>query len=281
MNFKILILLLIIILTLFISCEEINDPKPDGTLPLVVEGWIEDGESPLVIVTRALDLTIDIDSIGDITEKWGRVTIYDNENPYILTGRLNKNYTPAFVFTSTRLKGKVGHTYRLVIESENETVEAISSMPSSPSIQSLQAIKVEDSDSLYYINARIKDIDKEGFYKFFAQSYNRETRFYPTFLGTFSGEDYNENEGFDINRGIHSGYSDEESGHYYVSGDIVTVKLCRLESGIFDFWKAYDQSVALSQNLFFTFDQSCPTNIVGGKGYFAAYGISTHVIRIP
>lgn len=280
---KNLIFIFFLILIINYGCKDDNSFKEyEGEpLPVVVEGWIEEGEAPVVIVTRAIDLTENIDSIGDITEKWGRVTIFDNDEPYILTGRLNKNYTPSFIFTSSRLKGIVGHTYRLLIELENETLEASSTILPVVNLEQLETVKVEDSDSLYFIRARISGIDDAGYYKFFAKSNDTETRFYPTFLGTFKGSDYDDDKGIYINRGIHSAFNDEGLGHFYKSGDIVEVKLCSIEPKIFEFWQAYDRAVSLSQNLFFTLDQGCPSNINKGKGYWAAYGVSQRVVRIP
>lgn len=274
------ILTILLIFSLW-GCAGIGDEPSLQKLPLVVEGWIEENESPIVIVTHAIDLTQPTDSFDGVVEKWGRVSVFDGDTRYILTGRLNKDYTPSFVFTSSRLKGKVGHTYRLLIETETDTVEAFASMLPAPFLLPLKAEKVEGTDSLYYIRADVDGVEPDKFYKFFAKSLNTEKRFYGTFLGTFSGADYDENTGIKITKGIHSGYSDETFDHYYHSGDRVNVKLCSLEPEIYDFWHVYDDNVMLSENVFFTFDGNCPSNIVGGLGYWAAYGTSIRSILIP
>lgn len=276
---------LFILISLFllsvVSCVNRDDEPSFENMPLVIEGWIEEGESPIVIVTHAIDLTQPTDSFDDLVEKWGRVSIFDGDTRYVLTGRLNKDYMPSFIFTSTRLKGKVGHTYRLLVETESDTVQSVATMLPTAELLPLEAVKVADSDSLYFVKARISEINKDGYYKFFAKSLSTESRYYGSFLGTFSGAQYDDSKGFEITKGVHSGYADEPFEHYYVAGDRVTVKLCSLEPAVYDFWKVYDENVMLSQNLFFTFDGNCPSNIDGALGYWAAYGSMIRTILIP
>lgn len=155
-------------------------------------------------------------------------------------------------------------------------------MPEAPSLLPLTAVKAEGSDSLYYIRADISGIDPDGYYRFYAQSLNEESRYYGTFMGTFKGSEYDPEKGWQVTRGIHSGYSDDSSfSHYYRSGDRVNVKLCALEPQIYEFWRVYDSNVSLSQNLFFTFSENCPGNIDGALGYWAACGTTRRTVLLP
>ena len=263
------------------GCDEAALPRPEK-LPMVVEGWIEEGETPVVIVTHAVDLTADSASFDDIVEKWGRVSIFDGDERVILTGHLNKDYTPSFIFTTSRIKGKPGHTYRLLIETETDTVEAESAIaPSGPSITSLKAELVEGSDSLYLIRAFVSGLEADGYYKFFVKSEGNETRYFGSFLGNFRGSDYDAERGYVITKGKHSAYSGETTDHYFHPGETVSVRLCSMEGNLYDFWKSYDEQVSLSDNLFFNFTSTQPTNIAGGRGYWAAYTASTRAIYIP
>ena len=45
---------------------------------------------------------------------------------------------------------------------------------------------------IYKLNLKIKNPDKETYYKVFSKTASMESRFYGTFLGTFSGSDYDE-----------------------------------------------------------------------------------------
>ena len=115
------------------GCVDDGPEMPDGPMPLVVEGWIEEGLAPVVMVTRAVDLTTDTASFDGFVEKWARVSIYDGDERYVLTGSVNRDYMPPFIYTSSRLRGQTGHTYRLVVETESDTVEAETTMLPSPS----------------------------------------------------------------------------------------------------------------------------------------------------
>lgn len=270
-----IILLLVTLVGLSTSCESSNEPKLPSRLPLVIEGWIEDGEHPVVIVTRAVDLTQNIESFDKFVEKWCRVTIVDNDNPaVVLTGRLNDAYVPSFVFTSAKITGRLGHTYTLKVETETDTATATATIRNNARIDSLKIVKCAGSDTLYQIRAfpRINRNDN-GYYKFFTKVNNEEKRYYSSFLGTFEGITYDSIQGFNVGRGIHQTYAGEEKfTPFYKIGDTVSVKLCTLEKPVFDFWNAYENSVSLSGNVFLNVSQSCPSNIAGAKGYWAAYG---------
>lgn len=262
-----------------VSCAY-DEPTLQDATPLVVEGWIERGEAPVVIVTRAVDMTSDSPTFDDFVEKWCRVSIIDNGKQYILSGKIDKDYTPSFIFTSSKLRGEIGHAYTLRIESENDTIESTTRISQTPIIESITPILIEGTDSLYKLNMRIKNIDTNAYYKIFTKTNLLESRFYGSFLGTFSGKDYNPESGVDITRGVHSSYDEDKFNHYFQKGDQVTLKLCTMERELFDFWKIYDNNVSLSGNLFFTFSENCPHTFSNALGYWAAYGMSRYSITV-
>lgn len=268
--------------TLLLAACVGSDIEPVGPLPLVVEGWIEEGQPPVVMLTHAVDLTGDVASFDDFVEKWARVSIFDGDTRYILTGRVNNAYTPSFIYTSSRLKGRIGHTYRLLVETETDTLEAFATMLPRPDLVRLEAVRVEDSDSMYSIRAYVDNLRPDGYYKLFSRDFSQDERYYATFTGNFAGYSYNPDEGITVTRGIHSTFEDKDAfSHYYKAGSRVSVKACSLEPEIYEFWRVYDSSVSLSGNLFFTFAENCPSNISGGLGYWVAYGTSQRTIVIP
>lgn len=264
---------------LLASCRE--EETPQASMPLVVEGWIEEGEMPVVIVSRAVDMTQDVGSFDGAVEKWCRVSVFDDGRRVLLTGQPDTRYMPPFIYTTSDLRGKEGHTYRLMVETERDTVYAESRLPASILIESLTAQKREDADSLYSIRARLRNVDPEGYYKFYTRIMDGEERYYPAFLGTFRGSDYDPEAGFVITRGIHAGYDNAEFNHYFKSGDRVMVKICTMSADLYEFWRVYDSNVSLSGNLFFTFAENCPHTVYGGFGYWGAFGMSRRSVRIP
>lgn len=284
-----LYILIIITFLSLASCENTEPTSSGKTMPVVVEGWIENGLPPIVIVTRAVDLTSDSASFDNFVEKWCRVSVYDGDSRYILTGKVNKDYIPSFIFTSQSLKGITGHDYKLTVEFDDQTIESTSSILQEPLISRLEPIAVENNDSLFSIRAYVDGIEPDRYYKVFVKSGKEDSRYYGSFLGTFSGNEYNESEGLIITKGIHAVYDEDAFSHHFAKGDIVRIKIATIQPEMYYFWKTYDNTVSLSNNLLFTFTSNLPSNLYHSSsvehlpaplGYWAAYGISESAIRL-
>ena len=257
------------------SCE--NDEPTDGVtrkMPLVVEGWIEDEGLPVVIVTRATDFNSGNAPLDNLVERWCRVTVSDGIQSEVLPMRINSNYKPGVIYSANRLRGKIGRTYTLMVETDTDTVTAITTIPPVARLDSLQTVRIEGSDTLFGIRAFAGiDVSKSCYYKFFTQVRGRESRYYSSFLGTFTADEYDSNQGWNVAKGIHDTFGEHYTPHY-LSGDTVNVKLCTMDSTVYEFWQAYENTVSLSGNMFFTVTEGCPSCISGGLGYWAGYGTS-------
>ncbi|MDE7460187.1 MAG: DUF4249 domain-containing protein [Paramuribaculum sp.] len=273
-----------ITILLLYGCDTGDDLCNDATnSPLVVEGWIEEGEAPVVIVTHAADLTVDEPSFDNLVEKWCRVSIFDGDQQYVLTSHFNNAYMPPVIYTTSRLKGKKGHSYRLTVETTEDTLTAQSTILTAPKIERLEAEKVDGNDSLYSVKVFLTDIKADEYIKIFVKTLPDEGRYYPSFLGTVCGRDYNPEKGIVVTRGKRVQTDDDavkNFSHYFKIGQTVIVHVCSMDRTMYDFWKIYDSNISLNENLFFTFAENLPTNINGGLGYFAAYGMSEGVLRI-
>lgn len=247
----------------------------------------------MVIVTRAVDLTKDIESFDEYVQKWCRVSISTNGGrPEILTGRINRDYTPSFVFTSKRITGERGSTYTLKVETETDTITAETTIPTeSTRIDSLKVERSATCDTLYQIHAFASTIrpHPDAHYKFFTRVMNKETRFYSSFLGTFEGAAYNPTTGFPVAKGIHDTFGGKFTPQYS-AGDTVMIKLSVLTPDGFDFWNAYENSVSLGGNVFFPSSQGCPTNLrvlhessPQPRGYWLGYSSAwaVGIVRLP
>lgn len=276
---------------LLAACTEAPEPLAPDQFPLVVEGWIENDEHPIVIVTKAVDLTHDIESFDDYVQKWCRVSIAtDGGKAEVLTGRINDAYTPEFVFTSKRITGERGHTYTLKIETETDTVVAATTIPTEMAL--IDSVRVEPSascDTLYQIRAFSSAIRQshDAYYKFFTRVMDKESRFYSAFLGTFEGEAYTPRTGFTVAKGIHNTYSGQFTPQYS-AGDKVMIKLAVLTADGFDFWNAYENAVSLGGNVFFPSTAGCPTNLrilrsgaPAPRGYWLGYSSALAIANVP
>jgi len=267
--------------TLLAGCSG-EESAPATELPIVIEGWIEDGETAMVIVTRAVDLTSDVGSFDQYVEKWCRVTVDDGSRREILTGRLNSAYVPSFVYTGSHIRGKVGVTYRLTVETETDTYEAETTIPAAVRIDSVRVTVTDGGLRQVHAFPHIDPADQQHrYYKFFSRV-NDESRYYSSFLGTFEGAVYDPSTGYPVNRGIHDTFTGTDKfTPLYTSGDTLRIKLCAMDEPAFRFWNAYENAVSLGGNMFFNVSQGCPSNIPGAKGYWAGYGTSLLWTHIP
>lgn len=138
------------------------------------------------------------------------------------------------------------------------------------------------ADSLYQIGAypHVAE-DSPCYYKFFTRVLNYEERYFSSFLGTFESSGYDRARGISVARGIHNTYDGESKfTPYYAAGDTVDVKLCSIDSVAYRFWRAYENSVSLSGNPFFTVAEECRGNIPGALGYWFGYGVARRRVII-
>lgn len=114
---KIRLYCLLFCLLLFNGCVETSN-LDDFEYKLVVEGWIKEGEAPHVILTQNKPLLSNIDStsIEDMVVRWAKVSVSDGEETEVLSGRIDKNYFPPFIYRGSRLSGEAGKTYTLKVE---------------------------------------------------------------------------------------------------------------------------------------------------------------------
>ena len=88
---KFLSRILCISMFVFASCN--SDYIEQGQSLLVVEGWIENGGFPVVILTKTLPISEEEQSLHDMKDyliRWATVTVSDGTDSVILTGKYDK-----------------------------------------------------------------------------------------------------------------------------------------------------------------------------------------------
>lgn len=128
-NFKYIVLLSCFLL---MACQE----EVDHTR-LVVEGWIDEGKHPIVMVHRSYSLHIDnapdsttlVDVIEDQMVLFGRVAISDGIDTVVLTGKVDTNYMPPYIYTTVFMRGEAGKTYHLLATDHGFEASASTSIP--------------------------------------------------------------------------------------------------------------------------------------------------------
>ena len=142
---------------------------------LVVEGWIDEGGFPVVILSETVpisDIYADVNTLNDRVIKWAKVSIDDGENEVILTGKNSPSYFPPYIYTTSRMRGVAGRTYKLTVSYEDYFVEAETTIPEKVCVE---RFVTGHNNGNYYIKAIIDDIPEErNYYKFFVRMIGSE-----------------------------------------------------------------------------------------------------------
>ena len=118
------------IVVLLTSCYEVD--LNQNTPQLVVEGYIDDGGFPVVMITTSLAITNEpqrLDSLASHLLRWATVSVSDGENEVFLTGKIDESYFPPYIYTTSRMRGQQGKTYKLKVKYGEYKAEATTTIP--------------------------------------------------------------------------------------------------------------------------------------------------------
>lgn len=282
-------LFIIVIFIFLISCEKDIDLKLDVSQPsLVVEGTIENGKPPLVILSKSLDyfskITPALLSSSFVRNATVVVTNGNKEFRLQVDSLKTASGNAIYFYTTNSLIGQLKQNYSLVIKESGNTYTASTTIPEiTRRIDTLRWEKVllskDSNDSKIYITAT----DRPGLgdcIRFFT-SINKGP-FLPGFNSVYDdavidGKSYT----FPIDKGIDKNADFEPGNNFFKRGDTVVIKLCNIDRVTFDFWRTFEFNFQSIGNPF-----SGPTkilsNISGNAiGYFGGYAAQYRTVVIP
>ena len=271
--------LLLLFLSMLFSCTQ--DEFHEESSILAVEGWIEHDKYPVVMVTKTLPVgskTYNTHHLEDYLVKWAKVSVIHNRDTVVLTGKYDKGYFPPYIYTTSRIKGKSGETYKLLVEYEDLFAWAITTVQDPPEIDSFKVDRCVGSDSLYQIKACM-DLThhRTDYYQFFVRVGAQKKQFLACFLGYLDGSTTDSLVEFPVYRGrevgVHNGSTDYTP--YFSLNDSVAVKCCTVDRMGYDYWKTFVESEYLSGAAMLGTTINLPSNIIGGTGYWFGYGSTT------
>ena len=265
-----------------------------GEPMLVVDGFIEDGGFPLVMVTTTLPVSEEYRSLDDVRDciaRSAKVTVSDGENEVILTGMVNRDYFPPYVYTTGNLRGRAGKNYSLKVEYHGMTATAVTTIPESVPLERLVPSRSDVADTLYSLEAVFTDNPRPGdHYRLFVYREGIDSTYRNAFLGVMDdsviGNPAPGDESLSGRPAVMSVYPPEPLKWatytpYFVSGTRVHVKLCTMDDAAFAYWSDFADVSSFSRNVIFTSNHNISSNISGGLGIWAGYGASTMVVDIP
>lgn len=274
-------ILLLSFVALFCSCE--GDILPPQQSQMVVEGWIEDGRHPVVMLTSTVPVSeqeTSIDSLGQYLIRWARVALSDGERTVVLSGKYTKDYFPPYIYTTAALLGEAGKTYTLTVDYDRQHATASTTIPQSVPLERLYATLKHEVDSTYSIHAVFShDASRQRYFRLFTCIPSQSKQFYSAFMGLFDCTMLDNPADVLVN----SGLSIDNIGDYKSSfrkGDTVLVKLCTMDEASYRFWYDWDDSENFASNPFMPATSNLVSNVKGALGYWCGYGSSVRTIVV-
>lgn len=286
-------LLFLFMLIFLISCEKDIDIELDASeSQLVVDASIENGQAPVVFLSKSLDYFGKIDStkLSASFVRNARVLISNGTREITLKeDSLRSPEGARIYFYSVRddnrdFIGQHNTKYNLRITAEGKNYQAETSIPNvTRRIDSLWWEKLPLADDTNATRIIIRATDKPGlgdYIRYFTRL-NQEA-FLPGFNSVFDdqvidGTTYT----IPVDRGFNKNAQFADSLTYFKRGDIVTIRLCNIDKQTYDFWRTFEFSFQSIGNPF-----SSPTRILsnvnnGALGYFGGYACQYRTLVIP
>lgn len=267
-------------LMLFAGCDEDNIIYAEPQL--AVEGWIDSGGHPIVLLSTTIQPSMeyqDMSVINDYAVRDAKVVVSDGQNDYVLTGREDDGYLPNFIYTCEDIVGEPGKEYSLFVDCGDYHAEAVTTIPSPVGISSFEISPKDEDGSLYGINAFFEN-DRTGknYYKFFVKIEGKDDFYLSSFLGLINGDVLGEDTEVPVYKGMKIPWDEFES--FYRPDEVVNIKFACIDRVSYDYWSDFDELASFSRNPFFFVDSKIRSNINGGQGYWCGYGATEYRIDI-
>ena len=243
---------------------------------LVVEGWIEDGGYPVVLVTSSLLAEYgwkDEDALRKHILTLATVSVTCGTEKVYLTGQRNDDYYPPYIYTTTDIKGQAGKTYSLEVRYGQTKARATTVIPAAQVLSSASAVRNESDQ--YSISCKF-NAQAGSWYKFFVKRDGKDGMYLSSYLSLVDGDvrqgpvEVVLNRGFDI-----TSYNGDM---WFEPGDVVKIRFCTMDEASFRFWSEYEETGLLSRNPLFPVTTGVHSNVEGGYGCWCGYGAAYYTV---
>lgn len=304
------IYILLLLLPLFGCEQDLTIDLPEGKEKLVVEGHIEQGAPPVVVLTRTVPVFSEI-SLASLQESFvhgAQITVSNEGQSYILrevsSTALTEELREAvsvqmgiskallrgnggfqfYVYTTDELLGELGESYSLYINHDGQSLSAVTTIPQLNPIDSLWLVPHPDpeQDSLKTLYYRYSDPDTLGNSIRYSTKRNSEPFFPGLFTSVFNDELVNGSTiSFPLDRGEPKGQQeiDEDLYSYFGVGDTITVRWAAIDLPHYRFWYSLENEQNSNGSPIGT-PNITQSNIQGGLGIWGGYGVTYHRIIV-
>ncbi|MFI5203645.1 MAG: DUF4249 domain-containing protein [Flavobacteriales bacterium] len=292
-----------VVVLLFQSCtKEVDIEVPAGEEKIVVEGFIETGQPPIVILTRNKPYfgTNNFNGLSDLIVKNAIVTVTNNGTTYTLleicTSTLPDSLLPLVtaitgidsatlasidycLYTTFDINawGVEGEQYDLKVVAEGKTLTASTEIPFAVALDSVWYKDQDPHTDRGFCWARLDDPDTIGnAYRWFAMRKGKDYGFLAPFGSAFEDKFIN-GQSFEFTA-VRAHASDDELEEnadyrgYFRTGDTIIVKFTTIDLPHYQFWRTYETQVISNGNPFAA-PAAVKSNITGGLGIWGGYAV--------
>jgi hypothetical protein len=283
----------ILLLTL-VSCDRAIDPKlQDQTPKLVVDAQVEEGQPPIVVLTRSIGYFSSISS-SQLTGSFVRnavITVSDGtkthqlkEYAFPVTNGTVYFYTNDPAQPATAFVGEVGKTYALTIQADSKTYTSFTTIPQpTKKVDSIWSKPAPRPQFGWETVLWVRATDPPGYGNYIRYFTKRNAQeFLPGYYSVYDDQ-FVDGKTYDlqVDPGQNKNSPPENRDLYFAKGDTVTLKFCNIDKATYDFWRTWEYSFAAIGNPFGT-PAKVQGNISNGAlGAFCGYSVQYKTLIIP
>ena len=272
---------------MLLSLTACQSPEPDHT-KMVVEGWIDEGKHPIVMLHTSYSMHQDApagttftDLLAEHMVLFSKVVLYDGSDSVILTGRVDTNYLPPYIYTTTKFIGEEGKTYRLKATYKEFSVSSQTTIPKKAYFDS---IRVTENSQRMIIHTYANDLEVGEIYAIFARSYDKyQYQICP--LGAFRAN--SKQMVIQVRNPLEFGESNTNNNdaldihfNFPISDTPIDIKFAHIGELDYEIFSTFS-SQSMTMGLFFMETHSnIATNIEGGNGYWCGMGASEYTVHL-
>ncbi len=278
---------------MFWACETpIGMKLPGKKNTKVIEGWIENDQYPVVVVSNSLSYysTIGAEEVLASADKNAKVYITDEDGN---SEQLALGFTTEHIFgivgaayVGKTIKGKAGKEYSLYVEDDSGQVfTAKARIPQQPMLIDSLFFPVNTAvyDTFYPMRIIFQDRPETyDCYRFFCKITHLDIAYSPIRLGTFDDLTFNGKQiTYEISRsplsnfnisGMTDSVREDYSRSYFKPGDTIVLRATLTDTATLKYWFPLQTDIFLGSNPFLI-TKHYPTNIEGENvtGIFSGY----------
>lgn len=265
---KCYLLLAIILNFSLLSCKEFGDRWGEiyaegGENTIVVEGTIEAGQPPKVLLSRSLAVESaphyhKIADIDTFIVRNAEVYVSDGSRECRLQFAADSTSTIGYSYSTTEMIGEAGRTYKLTIFVDEQEITAETTICANAPQATIETEL--NSNGTYNIAADIQTSEHQPLC-FFTRT-APDLFYLPAFWGVAIGSG---------KRNIYMGESIASQVDWqlsYNAGDTIDIKIAAIDSVSYNIFYGYARNLSFSRNFLFPYNYNSPSNLSSGLGYW-------------